>query len=322
MNKVAKTTFKSGKRIKVWQIKGKKPGPEFLITAGIHGGENTGIQVAFELIDYFKTAKDLHGQVTIVPIVNIEGYKQQTRNNPVDQKNINASGVNGEYKPKNYSQSDAIADEILLLGQKHDFTIDLHSGSKNRYLHHICFSNHDDIEIARSLGFPFIVYQNESVKGSENNGDHKEALFSRIGKKGKLALAIETGGGLMPWREDVDFTLKGIISFCAQIGLLKNSQPVEKTPKSQIFTKSREDIALTIKAPRVGNLYCTRGLGEIIKKGETMGFIIEPKTQKRFSIKSPIEGMLILNRTLPQIKPEAMGKEAIFRLMPKSANHV
>lgn len=320
MNKLAKTYFKSDKRIKVWRIDNDNNGPSLLITAGVHGGENTPVQVAFELIDYFKNENNLHGKVTIIPIVNVEGYVKQLRESPSDKKNINASGNNGNGKIAKYTHSDAVADELIDIAKNHDYYLDLHSATKSRYLSHVYFNEKADMDLARSFGLYFAVVHRETkihkIPHQENNN---ESLFVRARKLGVLAFGLELGAGIMVRRKDVNMSTGGIKAFCFNTGILKGKSKVKKTPKNQVFLKNRNDITTVVRAPRSGSIYFTKSLGEVIRKGSVVAIIVDLESQKRCEIKSPVGGRLILKRVLAKIEDSEVGRETIFRIMPKSA---
>src|SRR5882757_355754 len=69
-------------------IRGRRPGPKLLVTAGVHGAEYSAIEAGRRL-----TALDpdrLSGELTILPIVNIKAFwSHQPYINPLDGKNIN-----------------------------------------------------------------------------------------------------------------------------------------------------------------------------------------------------------------------------------------
>ena len=82
-------------KIKYFQYgKGLK---KICFVAGIHGVENTGIQIALELMKFLKNS-NLNYKAGILPLVNIEGALKETRENPVDGKDINNSFLNKSSK--------------------------------------------------------------------------------------------------------------------------------------------------------------------------------------------------------------------------------
>jgi predicted deacylase len=60
----------------------KEPGPTILITGGIHGDEINGVEIVRQLVakGYHKPQK---GMVICIPVVNIFGFLNQTRQCPV-----------------------------------------------------------------------------------------------------------------------------------------------------------------------------------------------------------------------------------------------
>src|SRR5215217_847932 len=72
-----------------FSIVGAQPGPTFLITAGIHAAEYTGIEAAIRLGRLLDPA-DLSGTVVIIPLLNRPGfYERSIYVNPEDNDNMN-----------------------------------------------------------------------------------------------------------------------------------------------------------------------------------------------------------------------------------------
>ncbi len=75
------------KKIKtpVAEICGKLSGKTLLVTAGMDGDENSGIEAAYKIIEEFKDG-NLCGNLIVVPIVNVFGFETNTSYNPLDGK--------------------------------------------------------------------------------------------------------------------------------------------------------------------------------------------------------------------------------------------
>jgi predicted deacylase len=70
-------------------VNGAHPGPRVLITAGVHGGEFTGIDAATRLASLLEPAQ-VHGQVIICPVANPPAvYQGRLGISPLDGVNIN-----------------------------------------------------------------------------------------------------------------------------------------------------------------------------------------------------------------------------------------
>src|SRR2546421_4976052 len=72
-----------------FSITGRRDGPTFLITAGIHAAEYTGIDAAIRLGNLLNPAQ-VRGHVVIIPLLNRPGfYERSIYVNPEDNDNMN-----------------------------------------------------------------------------------------------------------------------------------------------------------------------------------------------------------------------------------------
>src|ERR1700682_3522113 len=69
-------------------IRGNRPGPKLLVTAGVHGAEYSSIEAARRLTQL--PTDGLTGELTILPVINPGAFwSHQPYINPSDGKNIN-----------------------------------------------------------------------------------------------------------------------------------------------------------------------------------------------------------------------------------------
>lgn len=317
MNKLKIFTLQSDERVEAYQITGNTTTPCLMIAAGVHGGENTPVQVAYEFLDFLRS-EPLNGSVTLIPIVNIDGFARNSRENPRDGKNINAAGKGNHSHLSSYSLSDSIADELMTLAQNHDYFLDLHSAFKSRYLTHVYYHHPEDLELARQFGFRFVVPHFTS-KTPQTQSKNNKPIGVRIREAGTPSLTLEIGGGVMVRRKDVQQGIEGLKNFTRYVGILSGEQETGPTPKDQVFTQKRDEITTVVKAPLPGDLFFQKSLGEVVEQGENIAYIIDLNTRKRHFIHAPVRGRLVMKRILTRIETEEVGKETIFRLMPEKA---
>ncbi|MEI8232411.1 MAG: succinylglutamate desuccinylase/aspartoacylase family protein [bacterium] len=114
------TYFQSAPPFTVWK---SHPGQKsrVLITGGIDGDEYAGIEIAKKLIASY----DLSIPITVIPIVNLAGYKNKISYNPLDgryPKHIFPGSVFG-------SSSSRLMHEVSKYAKGVDLWIDLHCGA-------------------------------------------------------------------------------------------------------------------------------------------------------------------------------------------------
>jgi predicted deacylase len=275
---------------------------------GIHGTENTSIQIAFELNEFLKKS-NLNYQVGIFPLVNIEGFLKETRENPVDGKDINASFLNKT--SVSLSPSEKITQYVWNITKEYEWIIDLHSAGYARYLPHIIISDESVIEDVKYFGFPFIIKRRTGKTGEENT------LLNLAFQQCKKACALELGGGQTVFMDDVNYGMKKIINFLHHINLLsgnKRDKPV-KTEPSQIYLN---DCRILTKSPKKGVLFFRKRLGDEVQKNDTVSELLDITDYKLIKLNAPISGKIIYVRTKNNINS---GETAFMILAKKGGDN-
>lgn len=281
--------------------------PRVLITAGVHGGELTPIFIAHHLIKKFYDEYNYAGQTSIIPKVNPNSTFALERNNINDDKNINSAGNYGNsHNQHASSDSDQIADAIIEIAEEHDFVIDLHSGSKGRYLPLAYFNKRDDLKFLRQTGIHMAIRRNESSKA---HGTNKKTICYRIRKEYNVpALALEIGAGHTIYTKDV---LDGIMIVERILRSAKkrfDSDVKHGTLNFPVKDYSR-DIVKIKNRDITGAVHITKALGEKVDQGETLGYCLTPRNKTQ-PIRSEVSGTLIYKRVAPLVGGER--KETLF----------
>ena len=230
--------------------------------AGIHGIEYTSIQIAFELMNFLSDT-NLNYKVGILPLVNIEGALKETRENPVDKKDINASFVNG----LPVSSSEKIAQYVLDIAGEYEWIVDLHSAGYARYLPHAIIYEDGVIEDVKYFGLPFIIKRITNKLGKSNT------LLAMSAQRGKKACALELGGGQTVFIEDVSYGMGKIINFLDYLNLAGElKDKLIKTDPSNIYLG---DYRKVIKVFRQGLLFFKKRLGDEVKINDTVAELLD-----------------------------------------------
>ena len=255
--------------------------------AGIHGMENTGIQIALELMKFLKNS-NLNYKAGILPLVNIEGALKETRENPVDGKDINNSFLNK--KPVSLSDSEKIAQYVWDIAGEYEWIIDLHSASFARYLPHVIIYEDRVIEDVKYFGFPFVVKRKTGKSGNRNT------FLAMAAQKGKKACALELGGGQTVFIEDINYGMGKIINFLHYLNLPSGpkKEKLIKTDPDQIYLR---DCRKIIKVPHQGLLFFRKRLGDEVKKGNTVAELLDTADFKLTKLNAQISGKIVYVRT-------------------------
>ncbi len=252
--------------------------PAACFIAGIHGREYSGIETAFRLCDSLH-GKKLKGRVMVLPLVNSRGASAASRDNPQDGTNLNDSFK----EPFANTPSGKLAAAVWETASQSPWIIDLHAAGKARYLPHVIIHNTCDSEIYRYFGLSFLILRS---KGN--------TLTSLALSHGKKSCALELGGGMVVFDEDINRGLAGITAFLTIIGVLEKPVDVQPTPQERIYS---EDTRAIVKVKEDGILIHEHALGDELKKGEVIGTLLVIENQVRIPILSPKKGIIIYRRT-------------------------
>lgn len=267
--------------------------------AGMHGIENTSIQMAFELMKFLKNS-NLNGEIRIIPLANLAGAIREIRENPEDGKDINASFI----KRSPVSSSEKIAQYIWDIVREYEWIVDLHSAGYARYLPHVIIFDDKVIEDVKYFGFPFIIKRKTGKSGKKNT------LLAFAAQQGKKACALELGGGQTVFVDDISYDLRKIINFLHHLNLISGPKSKETTKTDQVYLS---DCRKIIKAPYQGLLFFRKRLAEMVEKNDTVAELLDIATLKLIKLKATVPGKIIYVRTKNNIN----SGETAFMILPK-----
>jgi uncharacterized protein len=265
--------------------RGLKPGPMTFISAGVHGDEVCGIEIARRLLSYIRPER-IEGTLIVVPLINVYGFFGRSRYLP-DRRDLNRSFPGNEEG----SLASQVAHRFLkYIGARCRYGIDLHSGSNYRNNWPQIRGDMTDpetLKLARLFNAPAILHSNA------RDGSMRKALSDR----GKKVLLFEGGEALKIDPEVVDCGLSGCLSVLSYTNGYKGPTPKAcDLPQSKFFKKSS-----WLRAPKSGMLITPLKCGDFIKKGQLIGHICSPNETKKLVVRSPLDGTVIGGITSPMI---------------------
>lgn len=268
--------------------------PRILIVAGIHGRENGSIQTAYALLERLAGISDLQGVIDVLPVANPEGFAAQTRENPLDGKNLGECFSTFDVDPghlerNNESQTEVIARSILARLDGCAHLLDLHSAGEARYLTHVLFFREEDARSAAAAGLPFAV-----LRTSTREGVTAGMLYQAALQRGIQALALELGGGITTWPEDVDAGIRAVLSLLAYWNYMSPAYASEPTRLEQVFLQDRR---LFIRAGEEGVFFPSGELGRELQKGDRIGTWVSLITLEANPVVAVEAGTLIYLRS-------------------------
>lgn len=260
----------------VFVARGLDPGPTLCLTAGIHGDELNGVEVARRVFAEI-SPQELQGTLIALPAINAEGVRAGNRYLS-DGRDLNRAfpGRAGG------SVAALIAHAIFRDVLNHcDALLDLHTASNRRANFPQIRADLDDPAI-RELAIHFGA--GILVAGSGPDG----SLRREAAKAGIPAIIYEAGEPLRFQEEEIERGVQGVANVMAY---LEMTDAVEREiPADRIYQRSRW-VRTAVRSG--GFFFPTAGLGDIVNSGDSLGNIIDPLTDESFAVISPMSGEII-----------------------------
>lgn len=276
----------------IYKIKGKSPGPTLGLIAGLHGDS---FEAPDALLNLYKTIEpnSLKGEIIIIPYANIPAYEAVNRVGWLDYKDLNRS-----FPGKNDGNvTERIADRIVkYVINNSDYVINFQSGGLPYKLHEYVgyLINKEDsqleiLNLAKVFGLP-ILYESLPFKN---------VLRYEAFKRNIPSLLIEIGG---EGRYDEALFNKienGINNVLIHLNMLEGT--LSKLPYQYFITRDPY-FGGFLHSSASGFLKSNFKAGDEIKKGDVLGEIYSVFGKCMSTIKSPIDGIVLMERTLSSIR--------------------
>jgi predicted deacylase len=260
----------------VFVARGATTGPTLCMTAGVHGDELNGVEIArraFSRVD----ARTLRGTVIALPAINAEGVRTGNRYLS-DRRDLNRAfpGSAGG------SVARLIAHKVFTEVLVHcDALVDLHTASNERTNLPQIRADISDPEI-RELAIHFgtgIVIAGKGPDGS---------LRREAAKAGIPAIIYEAGAPHRFQEDEITRGALGIDNVMAYLGM--TDRPEREIPESRVYERSR-----WVRVPRKngGFFFPAAALGQAVQTGEALGHIVDPLTDEAHTVVSGVDGEVI-----------------------------
>lgn len=282
----------------VFVARGGRRGYTVCLTAGIHGDELNGVEIArqsFARVD----ADKLSGTLIVFPSVNADGIRTGMRYMS-DRRDLNRA-----FPGSPGGSIAAIVANMLyreVLAHCHAL-IDLHTGSfrrSNRPQIRVGPGDARSINIARHFGVGIIVL-----------GDGPSGSLRRVAAAAGIPSIIYEAGEPMRFEPDeIAQGVRGVESVMAYLELIDADRLL--VADSQVFGKTG-----WVRVPRGAGGYFFPGcaLSQRVRKGDRLGAVIDPLTDRETVISAPYDAEVI-GMAVPQI---VLSGFALFHLGLPSA---
>jgi predicted deacylase len=273
---IAKLHTRTNIEVPIIIERAKEPGPTLLITGGIHGDEINGVEIVRQIISngFHKPQK---GMVICIPVVNIFGFLNQTRQFP-DGRDLNRvfPGSKGGSLASIFAYH--LMKEIVPLA---DFCLDFHTGGANRFnAPQVRVNDGDDesLELAKVFGAPFIM------KSKRREKSYRDSAI----KLGKKVLLYEGGKSLDINKSVTKIGVKGALNLMHHLGIRDFTAALKSDLK--VTDPIVVDSSKWIRAGYSGMFRSNAVLGNLYGKGDKIGSISDPFGFFEKDVKAPVKG--------------------------------
>lgn len=259
----------------------KKEGPCILITGGIHGDEINGVEIVRQIIAK-KYNKPTHGTIICIPVVNVFGFLNQTREFP-DGRDLNRvfPGSTRGSLASRYAYH--LMTEII---PHVDYCLDFHTGGRERFNAPQTRINEDEetLELAKVFGAPFIL--------TSKNRD--KSFRDSCVKKGKKVLLFEGGKSLAIDNDITNAGVAGALKVMQHLGMRDYTEELQSDYNSNVGSTSMIiEKSFWIRARYSGMYRPFVKAGAFVEKGDVIASISGPFGDFEKNIKAPNSGYVI-----------------------------
>jgi predicted deacylase len=263
-------------------VRGKEPGPTVWLSGAVHGDEINGTEIIRQVLKEVVPAR-LHGTVIAVPIVNVYGFIERSRYLP-DRRDLNRSFPGSPGGSLASRLAHLFLEQIVSLCSH---GIDYHTGAGHRAnLPHLR-ADLEDPEVRRlaeAFAAP-LLFDAVRIKGSL-----RAAAYRR-----KIPILVFEGGEPLEFAPEViSEGVEGTLRVMAALGMIADAPP-PRHPRA-LATAAR-----WVRAGRSGILHLETELGRTVAKGEVLGWISDPFSSRRRSVRAPFTGMICAATTTPLV---------------------
>ena len=266
----------------VFVARGATPGPTLCLTAGVHGDELNGVEVArraFAQTD----AKTLRGTLIALPAINAEGVRTGNRYLS-DRRDLNRAfpGRAGG------SVASLIAHKVFSEVLHHcDALIDLHTASNNRAnLPQIRADLSDEAitDLAVHFGVGIVI----GGKGPSGS------LRREVVDAGIPAIIYEAGEPYRFQEEEIERGAQGVRNVMAFLDMTDHEE--QEIADTSVYERSTW---VRVPLRQGGFFFPSAVLGDVVDVGDPLGIVVDPLTDQEFQVTATRAGEII-GMSVPQ----------------------
>ena len=297
---IAKLHTMTKLKIPIIVERSKLDGPTVLFTACLHGDEINGTEIVRQLIVQ-KINKPKRGTIICIPIINIFGFINKTREFP-DARDLNRVFPGS----KTGSLASRFAYYILKDIMPHiDYAIDFHAGGASRFNApqiRIVPENKELKKLSEVFSAPFTLYS-KNISGTFRNSCDKLDVKMLLFEGGK---SLDINDAIT--KEAIEGTKR----FLTHLDMLNPRKKAISNEKKTIYIEKSN----WVRAKHSGLFHGLTAIGSFVKKGDLLATISDPYGKVEHKVKAPHAGFIINVNDAPII----FQGDAIFHISTQLEN--
>jgi predicted deacylase len=274
---IAKLHTMTKLKIPIIVERSKLDGPTVLFTACLHGDEINGTEIVRQLIVQ-KINKPKRGTIICIPIINIFGFINKTREFP-DGRDLNRVFPGS----KTGSLASRFAYYILKDIMPHiDYAIDFHAGGASRFNApqiRIVPENKELKKLSEVFSAPFTLYS-KNISGTFRNSCDKLDVKMLLFEGGK---SLDINDAIT--KEAIEGTKR----FLTHLDMLNPRKKAISNENKTIYIEKSN----WVRAKHSGLFHGLTAISSFVKKGDLLATISDPYGKVEHKVKAPHAGFII-----------------------------
>ncbi|WP_421826368.1 succinylglutamate desuccinylase/aspartoacylase family protein [Larkinella sp.] len=286
------------------RINGASPGPNVLLSAGVHGDEYEPMLAARALIRVL-AGKVVSGSVTIVPVVNESAYALASRcgEDGLDLARICPGNPAG-------SVSEQTADRISALIREADYYVDMHTGGLAYDIYPLAgYMLHPSPDVLEKQREMALAYNLPIIWGTDHRPNGRTLSVARDANI--PAIYLEYGGGTGLREPVVTAYQDGFLNLLRQLKMIDESAQTIPASGRYWVEDHRPDsgyLQAKMPSPADGIFITAVKPGDLIQGGQIWGRILDPFSGGMTEVIAEAGGLAFLLRTTVNVKKgDALG---------------
>ncbi|MBN1378005.1 MAG: succinylglutamate desuccinylase/aspartoacylase family protein [Gammaproteobacteria bacterium] len=260
--------------IPVSVIHGVKPGPVLCLIAAVHGDELNGIEAVRRIMEE-TNPQDLFGTLIGIPVANVQGFTQGVRYLP-DRRDLNRYFPGRAYGSLASRVAHLIYHNVI---SRCTYLVDFHTGSFKRInlpQLRADMTKPEVRKLALNLGVP--ILHKPAAKGTLRNAAVENGI---------AAVTIELGEPATIELSHVESGVATIRVLLNSLNMIVNDQSILQNLQTTYYRSH------WVRVNHGGILLPNVILGEVVERNALIGVSINPLTNERHEIKSPVAGKIL-----------------------------